>query len=37
MAAGRSSRFAEVYQIEADFKAEVEGKFNEMIAKATQL
>ncbi len=30
------AEFTEVYQIEADFKAKVEGEFNKMIAKATQ-
>jgi type III restriction enzyme len=30
------AEFTEVYQIEADFKAKVEGEFNKMLAKATQ-
>ena len=30
------AEFTEVYQIQADFKAKVEGEFDKMIAKATQ-
>ena len=31
------AEFTEVYQIESDFKAKVEGEFNKMIASATVL
>jgi type III restriction enzyme len=30
------TEFTEVYQIETDFAAKVEGQFNQMIAQATQ-
>ena len=30
------AEFTEVYQIEADFKATVEGEFNKMIGKVTK-